>query len=62
MIKITGLSLLIIGAKALIFGFIGIFGFKIYSINPYALAILGLIFFLSGTSMLKQRRDTDEIH
>lgn len=60
MIKVASLVLLIVGALALVFGVLGIFGKDLVSINSYALAIIGLIFFLSGTSMLKQRKDTDE--
>ncbi len=48
------------GALALILGVLGIFGKDLVSVNSYALTIIGLVFFLSGTSMLKQRKDTDE--
>ncbi|MCR9062406.1 MAG: hypothetical protein NXI00_00465 [Cytophagales bacterium] len=61
MIKTTGLVLLILGALALVVGVVGIFGNDLINISPYALSILGLVFFFAGTSMLKQRRDTDEI-
>ncbi|MGB0175968.1 MAG: hypothetical protein ACPF9D_02300 [Owenweeksia sp.] len=62
MIKIIGLILLIVGALGLIFGLIGIFGQNLLTINAWAMAILGVIFFTSGTGMLKRRRDTDEIN
>jgi LPXTG-motif cell wall-anchored protein len=42
-------------------GVLGIFGTDIVDINPWALGILGLIFFSGGLSLLKRRRDTDEI-
>ncbi len=61
MIKTTGLVLLILGALALVVGVVGIFGNDLINISPYALIILGLVFFFAGTSMLKQSRDTDEI-
>ncbi|WP_428668182.1 hypothetical protein [Runella sp.] len=60
MIKVASLILLVIGAVALILGVLGIFGKDLVSVNSYALTIIGLVFFLSGTSMLKQRKDTDE--
>lgn len=59
MIKIVGLVLLIIGALGLIFGLIGIFGQNLLTINAWAMAILGIIFFTSGTGMLKRSRDSD---
>ena len=59
MIKIVGLVLLIIGALAIIFGLIGIFGQNLLTINAWAMAILGIIFFTSGTGMLKRSRDSD---
>lgn len=61
MIKTTALILLILGAIGLFLGLAGIFGRDLIRVSPYALSIGGLIFFLSGTSMLKRRRDTDEI-
>ena len=61
MIKIIGLVLLIVGALGLIFGRIGIFGQNLIAINAWAMAILGIIFFTSGTGMLKRRKDTDEV-
>ncbi|MGR3809758.1 hypothetical protein [Jiulongibacter sp. NS-SX5] len=61
MIKTTAIILLVLGVIGLCLGLPGIFGTDIVRISPYALSIGGLIFFLSGTSMLKTRRDTDEI-
>lgn len=60
MIKVTSLILIVVGAIALILGVLGIFGKDLVRINSYAMTILGIIFFLAGTSMLKQRKDTDE--
>lgn len=60
MIKILSLTLTVVGVIGLIFGVIGIFGTKIFSISPWALAILGLIFFSSGMSLIKHNGDTDE--
>lgn len=30
-------------------------------INPYALCILGVVFFFAGSSLLKYRKDTDQV-
>jgi F0F1-type ATP synthase assembly protein I len=62
MIKGIGLLLLILGIAGLILGVLGIFGRNYAEFNPWALAILGLIFFSSGIGLLKsRRRDTDEV-
>jgi uncharacterized membrane protein len=42
-------------------GVLGIFGSLALMISPWALAILGFIFFIAGISMLKYRKDTDEV-
>ncbi|WP_317166964.1 hypothetical protein [Winogradskyella ursingii] len=42
---------------ALVLGVLGIFGNNLVSLSPWALTILGGIFFLSGVSMLKYRKD-----
>lgn len=57
MIMIKGLSvtLTILGVIGLILGVIGIFGTQLVSINPWAFAILGLIFFIGGTTLLKRQ-------
>lgn len=49
------------GAISLIVGIMGVFGSLSTGISPWALAILGGIFFLSGISLLKYRKDTDVI-
>ena len=61
MIKVLAVIMLIGGAIALVMGVMGIFGSIAVMINPWALAILGFIFFVSGISMLKYRKDTDEV-
>lgn len=49
------------GALSLVFGILGIFGSMAVGLSPWALAILGGIFFLSGISIVKTRKDTDDI-
>jgi hypothetical protein len=61
MIKAIALLLTLFGFVALTMGVLGLFGEDIVEINPWALTILGFIFFLGGISLLKRRRDTDEI-
>lgn len=61
MIKILAFVMLIGGAIALATGVFGIFGSVSLMVHPWALAILGFVFFLAGISMLKYRKDTDEI-
>ena len=61
MIKALALILTIAGIIGLILGVLGLFGQNVVALSPWALAILGLIFFSSGVGLLKQRRDTDEI-
>jgi hypothetical protein len=61
MIKGLGLVLTIAGIIGLILGVLGIFGRNMVNLSPWALGILGLIFFFAGIGLLKQRRDTDEI-
>lgn len=61
MIKIVAIVLLLAGVVGLILGVPGIFGRDLVALSPWALAILGLIFFTSGIGLLKRRRDTDEI-
>jgi uncharacterized membrane protein len=60
MIKILGLIMTIGGAIALIFGVLGLFGSIALMFSPWALAILGVIFFFAGISLIKRRRDTNE--
>ena len=61
MIKILAMLMTIGGAIALVMGVLGIFGSLALMLSPWALAILGFIFFIAGISMLKYRRDTDEV-
>lgn len=57
MIKILAIIMTIGGAIALILGVLGIFGNNMVSLSPWALTILGGVFFISGVSMLKYRKD-----
>lgn len=61
MIKILALVMVIGGAIALVVGILGIFGSMSTGLSPWAMAILGGVFFLSGISLLKYRKDTDVI-
>ena len=61
MIKILALVMVIGGAISLLIGIMGVFGSMSTGVSPWALAILGGIFFLSGISLLKYRKDTDVI-
>ena len=61
MIQAMALLLTLIGFVGLTMGVLGIFGKDLVDLSPWALAILGLIFFSGGISLLKRRRDTDEI-
>lgn len=61
MIKIIAGIMLIGGAISLIMGVLGIFGSVALMMSPWALAILGFVFFIAGISMLKYRKDTDEV-
>ena len=58
MIKILALTLVILGIVGLIIGTLGIFGRDIVPLSPWALAILGVIFFTSGIGLLKTQKDT----
>ncbi|MCF1192575.1 hypothetical protein LRR18_13345 [Mangrovimonas sp. AS39] len=57
MIRILAIILTVGGMIGLVLGVLGIFGNNLISLSPWALTILGFIFFLSGVSMLKYRRD-----
>lgn len=57
MIRILALVLTIGGMIALILGVLGIFGNDFTTLNPWALTILGGVFFIAGVSMLKYRKD-----
>jgi len=61
MIKVLAMIMLIGGAIALVMGVLGIFGSVVLMLSPWALTILGFIFFVAGISMLKYRKDTDEV-
>ncbi len=61
MIKIIAVIMLIGGAISLVMGVLGIFGSVALMMSPWALAILGFVFFIAGISMLKYRKDTDEV-
>ena len=61
MIKLSGFIFLIGGAISLVMGVLGIFGSISLLVSPWALAILGFVFFIAGMSMLKYRKDTDEV-
>lgn len=54
MIKGLGLILTLAGIAGLVLGVIGIFGENLVQLHPWALAILGLIFFSSGVGLLKR--------
>jgi hypothetical protein len=55
MIKIVGLILTLVGFVALILGVLGIFGKELVALHPWALAILGIIFFGAGIGLLKRK-------
>ncbi|WP_114492546.1 hypothetical protein [Candidatus Ulvibacter alkanivorans] len=59
MIKILGFILTIGGAIALIMGVLGAFGSFEIGLSPWALIILGVVFFFAGIGLLKYRKDTD---
>jgi hypothetical protein len=61
MIKILGFILTIGGAIALIMGLLGVFGSMSLGLSPWALLIIGIVFFFAGIGILKRRKDTDEI-
>ncbi|EAQ50202.1 MULTISPECIES: hypothetical protein [Leeuwenhoekiella] len=61
MIKILAIIMVVGGAISLVVGIMGVFGSMSTGVSPWALAILGGIFFLSGISLLKYRKDTDVI-
>lgn len=56
MIRGLGVVLTIVGMVGLILGVLGIFGQNYFTLNPWAFAILGLIFFTSGIGVLKRRQ------
>lgn len=62
MIKILGLILTIAGGITLVMGILGAFGSMDIGINSWALIILGVVFFIAGIGLLKDRKDTDQIN
>jgi len=58
MIRILAIILTIGGMIALILGVLGIFGNNMVQLSPWALTILGGVFFLAGVSLLKYRKDS----
>ena len=58
MIKALGITLAVCGMIGLILGILGLFGRDMVALSPWALAILGLIFFTSGIGLLKRRSDS----
>ena len=61
MIKLLVAILCVAGIVGLVLGVLGIFGRDLVRLSPWALAILGLIFFVSAIGLLKSRKDTDEL-
>ena len=61
MVKILGFSLTVRGAIALVMGVLGVFGSVSVGLSPWALIILGVVFFFAGIGLLKYRKDTDTI-
>jgi hypothetical protein len=60
MVKAIGLILIIVGAVGLVLGVPGVFGSNLVNLNPWALAILGFVFFGSGIGLLKATGETNE--
>lgn len=60
MIKILGFILTILGAVALVIGVLGAFGSMSVGMSPWALVIIGIVFFFAGIGLLKHRKDTDQ--
>lgn len=61
MIKILGFILTIAGGITLVMGVLGAFGSMDIGMNSWALIILGVVFFIAGIGLLKNRKDTDQI-
>ena len=57
MIRVLALILTVGGMIALVLGVLGIFGNNMVALSPWALTILGFVFFIAGVSMLKYRKD-----
>jgi hypothetical protein len=56
MIKVLATILTLAGIIGLVLGTLGIFGKDLVALSPWALAILGLIFFSSGIGLLKSSK------
>jgi hypothetical protein len=54
MIRGLALILTLAGIVGLVIGVLGIFGRDLVKVSPWALTILGVIFFSSGMGLLKQ--------
>lgn len=54
MIKILGVVLTLAGMVGLVLGVLGIFGQNLVTLSPWALAILGFIFFIAGIGLLRK--------
>ncbi|MGK7395745.1 MAG: hypothetical protein ACNS62_14290 [Candidatus Cyclobacteriaceae bacterium M3_2C_046] len=52
--QIIGIILLIIGAAGLLLGIFGIFGQSLVALSPWALSLIGVIFFIASVSLLKR--------
>lgn len=61
MIKALGIIMTIGGAIALVMGVLGLFGSIALMVSPWALTIIGFIFFLAGISLIKRRKDPEDI-
>ncbi len=57
MIRTLALILTLIGMVGLVMGVLGLFGNSLVALHPWALTILGGIFFIAGVSILKYQRD-----
>jgi hypothetical protein len=60
MIKILGFILTIAGGIGLVIGILGVFGSMEVGMSPWAIGILGIVFFFAGIGLLKNRKDTDQ--
>lgn len=60
MIKAIALLLTLVGFVSLTMGVLGIFGENFVDLHPWALAILGLIFFSGGVGLLKRGTGSDK--
>ena len=60
MIKILGFILTIIGGIGLVMGILSVFGSMDVGMSPWALIIIGIVFFFAGIGLLKHRKDTDQ--